>query len=419
MSYVFQFPEPTSTTTFVAAGDVCEFYAGFPANASQLAGEASPIASTSVNAQYQATLGSAGGKSEIAIVLKRSGKVYARSNSLPVSRFSPSGSNPLYLLPITRELTESELRGYVPATPFSEANIRVTSAGLSVDGSRLKLHGSAESDGWWFFDFTLTFDYWFTLKPVSVPIWFGDDAVYLSVVKDDFKIDGKNLLQDITLAFAKGTIRRKLEEKLADELNREIRDQVSVLGDAAVTVESATIGSKKFGLKINVLSPDSFCAFATSPAGGGSTATRVRRAAPVRLGGLRERLSVWRLRALRDTVLQPSRKGAEYVKAVDRHRAELFGILLRHPDAARDFYAALEAFLAENTARKVGAETISPALLAAATRASQSVARYAGKSLQDSLAAFAREIAETKPGNLAAFVGSGRAPAVRSRARRA
>lgn len=420
MSYVFQFPESTTEITLVSPGDVCEFHAGFPASASQLAGEAPPLASSRINSKSQATLSSVSGNSEIALVLKRSGKVYARTNSLALSRFSQSAANPMYLLPVSRELTESDLRGYVPDTPFSEDNIRVTSASLSIDGSRIKLHGSAESDGWWFFDFRVTFDYWFTLKPDTVPIWMDGDDFYLSVVKEDFKVDGKNLLQDVALAFAKGTIRKKLEEKLEDELNDEIRNQVSVLGDAAVTVESAAIGSRKIALKINALSPDSFCAFAMSSSGGTttSTAARARRAALTPVGGLRDRLSVWRLRALRDTVLQGSRKGAEYAQAVDRHRAELFTILLRHPDAAREFYAALEAFLSENSGNKVGSETLSAALLAAATRACQSVANYAGKPLQDSLAAVVREIAETKPKTLASFLGSGRASKGRRGGRR-
>src|SRR5947207_6357818 len=84
MSYTFQFESEGSAD--IKSGDRCEFYAGFPATASQLVGEADPMSSTTLNSSFQATLSNAGSKKEIAIVLKRSDSTYARSNSIALSK---------------------------------------------------------------------------------------------------------------------------------------------------------------------------------------------------------------------------------------------------------------------------------------------------------------------------------------------
>jgi hypothetical protein len=391
MNYTFQFPEPTFGSTYVAVGDKCEFSAGEPFNASQLAGGTDPIMTDTVDSRYQATFTNPTGRDNVAIVLKNGGKTYARSNSIDLSQFSPSGTNRIYVTPMEKLLTLTELRGFVPATPFTQDNVKVTSATLSLSGGNLKVSGKAESDGWWFFDFTLEFEYTFSLQPVKNPVWVLENVQLLVVEKEDFKLTGKGILQDVLLVFAKGTIRKKFEERLQTELDAVIDDQLSALPDYSATISTVTVGSSSVTLKIYLVGTRSLCAFATSP--------------PASMGSkARTKAEVNKMHAIRDTVLKPSVKGQAYVAALDKHKLELSRILSGSPAAANSFHAALGAFLAENAKTRAN-PTLSEKSIAAAKTAIAEIRTLASPVLRASLDQLGKDLSSAKPGVLTEFFG--------------
>jgi len=389
MAYTFQFPEPAFGSTYVAQGDKCEFYAGEPFNASQLAGETDPLMTDTVDSLYQATFTDSTGQKNVAIVLKNGGKTYARSNSIDLSQFSQSGANQIYVTPVEKVLTLTELQEFVPATPFTQENLKVTSADLSLSGGNLKVSGKAESDGWWFFDFTLEFEYIFSLQPVKNPVWLLDDVQLLLVKTEDFKLTGKGILQDVFLVFAKGTIRKKFEEQLQSELNAAVDEQLSVLPDSSATISTVTVGSNSVTLKTYLVGTQPLCAFLTSPPA--STGLKARTKAEVN-----------KMHAIRDTVLKPTVKGQAYVAALDKHRLEISRLVSGSPEAARIFHTALGAFLAEN-ARTRSNPTLSEKSIAAARTAIAEIRPLASPALRASLDQLERDLSSAKPGMLTEF----------------
>jgi len=374
MSYTFQFFAP------VLPGDRCLFYAGFPASASQLAGETDPMATVTLGSDLTATLSRTSGESEVALVLSRGG-VYGRSNSLPLSGFSTTAPNKIYVTTLSHEITAAEIAGYVPATPFTTDNITVTSAKVKLTPPNLVISGAATSDGWWFFDFTLTYEYICRLAPVTTPIWFMDaHTEYLSIAEVDFSLSGKNLLQDFFLLFGKGTIRSRLEQELADQLNAEVRDQLSALDDPAATLSNVTITASAITADITLVSTDSLCPLAMSSA----PASRLR---------ARPRAQVDRLRMIRDHVLAPEPRGQAYLDVFTRHRTELWRLVLTDPAAAATLSRAVDLAAGELGRAGVGQLSAGQETVTAAVAALDALAAHASDGLRQDLASLRTRLA--------------------------
>ena len=390
MAYTFQF-----FGSSVQQGDHCEFHAGFPASAAQLAGEVPPMSTVTLGSGLTATLSSTQGEQEVAIVLSRAGDVYGRSNSMPLSRFSTSGDNDIYVTAISEQVPDEELASYVPPTPFTEDNITVTQAEAGLRPPYLVLSGEGESDGWWVFDLTMSFEYVCRLVPATQPIWFDDgDATYVGIEQVDFSVDGKNILQDILLLLGKGMIRTKLEDRVLLDLNAELRSRLSVLDDQAATVSSVTISSDAINADVTLVSPDSLCPLAMATRG---PAVRTR-----------DRAQVARMRLVRDQVLMGDPRGREYAGMVRAHQTELWRLLSGHPDAAAAFYEALDGILAEAGRSGTGDLSVSATAVAAARRAIRAVSTYASPALRRDLAAADAVLAGGGPATAAQLLAPAR-----------
>jgi hypothetical protein len=379
MAYTFKFFSPS-----VQQGDRCDFYGGFPATAAELGGEAPPLAGTTLGSSLLATLSNPGSEEEIAIVLERSGSVYGRSNSLPLSRFDEAAENDIYVTPLSETVSLSELTSYVPPTPFTEDNITVTSVNVDLRPPNLVLSGHATSDGWWFFDLTIDFEYVCALVPVTNPIWFDDDsAKYVSIEQVDFKVDGKNLLQDIILLIGSGAIRTKLEDRLVTDLNADVRQRLSALGDAAATVSDVTITSGAVTIDITVVSPDSLCPLAMSMQSPAAMRTR-------------SRAEIHRMRRIRDQVLPGTARGPAYAEMLSRHRTELTRLLGTRPDVATTFYAALDRVAAELGRRGLAELSVSAESVDAVRRTLDALLPHASPSLRSDLLAVRERLEGTR-----------------------
>lgn len=376
MSHTFQFFDP------VLAGDRCLIYAGFPASASQLAGETDPMATVPIGADLTATLSRTDGESEVALVLSRGGKVYGRSNSLPLSGFSTTAPNPIYVTTLSHVVTADEVAGYVPPTPFTADNITVTSADVKLTPPDLAISGSATSDGWWFFDFTLTYEYICRLVPVTTPIWFMDaHTEYLTVAEVDFSLSGKNLLQDFFLLFGKGTIRSSLEQELADQLNAEVRDQLSGLDDPAATLSNVTITAGSISADLTLVSQDSLCPLAMATAPGHRLQTR-------------QRAQVDRLRMIRDHVLAPAPRGQEYLDMFTRHRTELWRLMVAYPQTAAALSRAVDLGAGELGRSGIGKLSAGRDTITAAVAALDALGTHASDGLRKDLASLRTRLAD-------------------------
>jgi hypothetical protein len=390
MSYTFQFPLPVGTAV-VSIGDKCEFYKGAPYTASQLGGETDPIMTDTVDSQYQATFTAPAGTTTVAIVLKKGSNTYARSNSMNLSQFSKTEVNWIYVTPVAKTLTLADLRGFMPPTPFTEANITITSATLSLSGGKIKVSGKAKSDGWWFFDFSLDYEYTFSLVPVKTPVWLTDDVELAVVQKEDFNLTGKGIIQDVLLLFGKGTIRNRFEERLQSELDAVVTQELAALpDDYAPTISSVNVGTSSVTLSIYLVGTQPLCAFSISPPP--STRSKARTQAQVN-----------KMRSIRDTMLQPTASGKAYVAALEEHQAEISRLASGDNAVAKSFHEALDLFLADNATTKSG-PILSRESVAAAKTAIAKIRPIASPALRSTIDRFEKDLTAAKPGTLSAFL---------------
>lgn len=349
MAYRFVFE-----TDEVFQGDICEAYDGFPANASELSGEAPPFATTTVAANRQVSV-SAGERPSIALVLKRDGFVYARSNSFDLADLDEDAVTGVHIALLQDTFSQDELSSFVPDVPFSEDGVTVTSAKLSVAPPHLVIEGTAKTDV--ALGFTLDFKYTFDLVRTTRPLWLaGSDDAFVTVREVDFEVGGAGVLQDVLLALFKGTVRRKFEGMLNAKLNEAIRELLpagvkGTLWAAAVGTDpkqvdagagvTVTVVKTEVRITLYVWSWEPLCPFESSVA----RSTRGRTGKHTRT---RSRTELDQLRDVRARLLAPTTRGQAHLRVYKEHLAEIGKLLRTVPTAAGAFEGAVARFVQDN-----------------------------------------------------------------------
>jgi hypothetical protein len=290
-----------------------------------------------------------------------------------------------------KALTLADLRGFMPPTPFTEDNIKITSATLSLSGGKIKVSGKAKSDGWWFFDFSLDYEYTFSLLPVKNPVWMTDDVQLAVIRKEDFNLTGKGIIQDVLLLLGKGTIRNKFEERLQSELDAVVSQELAALpDDYAPTISSISVGTNSVTLSIYLVGTQPLCAFSISPP-------------PSMRSKARTTAQMNKMRSIRDTLLQPTANGKAYVDALEEHLAEISRIASGDNAVAKSFHEALDLFLADNATTK-SSPILSRESLGAAKAAIAKIRPVASPALRSTIDRFEKDLTAAKPGTLSAFL---------------
>ncbi len=385
-TYAFEF-----SGAAVQSGDRCEFFAGFPASAAELAGEADPLMGVTLGADRRAVYDNQPQEQEIAIVLSRNGERYARTNSLDLDDLSTSDDNEIDVSSLSQVLSEAELATFVPPTPFTEDNVTVTSASVDLDGGHLVLSGDAESDGWWFFDFTLEYEYTCDLVPVTLPLWGSDNADYLSIRQVDFNLSGANIIQDILLIFARGAIRSRLEDRLESDLNAAVREELEVVDGPAATVSDVDITDTSLTIELTFAGLEPLCplAMATAPPAamaGPASASAPATAARRRRMWSRAGSEVRRMRRIRDEVLKPSVEGRRYIKMFHRHRPEVARLMAERPDLADVVHQAVDQINRDVGREGLAQLTVPSQSIEAGRRAIKALTKVASPDLRQDLA---------------------------------
>lgn len=190
-------------------------------------------------------------------LLDSAGKVYARSNTRPLN-----SKTRLFVLPITRRITQAEFATFTPPLPLVEDRTTFNRLVLDFAGGDFRVFGHALHDGL-VFNKRFIFDYRFQIQSVSLPVWVPVSELDEDEVPEDtfeFKtisltIDTDHNCQEALMAILHLFIRRRFRRGLQRRFHEAALEQVAAnVLKPVLTLNSAKVEpGKRTDLNFTVL----------------------------------------------------------------------------------------------------------------------------------------------------------------------
>lgn len=265
-----------------------------------------------------------------------------------------SDASSFYVLaPEKVELSASEVEDMLPPTPITQGDATISQLNMQLKSGKIAVDGSGSYKRkvlWGSVSVNYAFTYSFKLTPYTNYI--NVERIVDVVTVDEVNVSGQGILGFIVsfiANFLEEDLTKDIESTLQQEIDSAVSAQIEDLIDESldsnsaagitVTVQKVTINSS--GIKVDVVAgiPGSAVDCPSS--------LTSRRSSEGKTIGARSAASMKKLRTKRNEILLDNQKGKSYHQLFEKHRHEIFTILLEHPEIVTTSDTAIKNMLGD------------------------------------------------------------------------